>query len=180
VRPDKRSGDDPWIRAAVSRYEGPLTLYAARILGDAERARDAVQEAFLRLCRQSRSQVEGHLAEWLYMVCRNCALDMKRKSSRAVPLVEDELTEPSREPGPDEVAQTREGASDALRLMATLSENQQEVLRLKFQHGLSYKQIVAITGLSMSNVGFLIHMGLKKLRVWMTQTPQEVDDGEKR
>jgi RNA polymerase sigma-70 factor (ECF subfamily) len=38
------------------------------------------------------------------------------------------------------------------------------VIRLKFQHGLSYKQIAQVTTLSVSNVGFLIHTGLKILR----------------
>ena len=46
----------------------------------------------------------------------------------------------------------------------TLPANQQEVIRLKFQHGLSYKQIAEVTQLSVSNVGFLIHAGLKTLR----------------
>ena len=44
-----------WIRSAVARYEGPLTLYAARRLGDADRARDVVQDTFLKLCRQERA-----------------------------------------------------------------------------------------------------------------------------
>ena len=38
------------------------------------------------------------------------------------------------------------------------------MIRLKFQHGLSYKQIAEVTQLSVSNVGFLIHTGLKALR----------------
>jgi RNA polymerase sigma-70 factor (ECF subfamily) len=38
------------------------------------------------------------------------------------------------------------------------------VVRLKFQHGLSYKEIAAVTELSVSNVGYLIHTAIKKLR----------------
>jgi RNA polymerase sigma-70 factor (ECF subfamily) len=45
-----------------------------------------------------------------------------------------------------------------------LPKNQQEVIRLKFQHGLSYKEISTVTNLSVTNVGFLIHTGLKVLR----------------
>ncbi len=36
--------------------------------------------------------------------------------------------------------------------------------RLKFQGGLSYKQISEVTSLTVTNVGFLIHTGLKTLR----------------
>ncbi len=32
-----RTSDTDWLRAAVDRFEKPLTLYAARFLGDAER-----------------------------------------------------------------------------------------------------------------------------------------------
>jgi RNA polymerase sigma-70 factor (ECF subfamily) len=38
------------------------------------------------------------------------------------------------------------------------------VLYLKFQQGLSYKEIGKVTGHSVSNVGFLIHTGMKTLR----------------
>jgi len=38
------------------------------------------------------------------------------------------------------------------------------VLRLKFQEGLSYREIAAITDVSVSNVGFLLHTALKTLR----------------
>ena len=45
-----------------------------------------------------------------------------------------------------------------------LSENQRDVVRLKFQNGLSYKEIAAVTELSVSNVGYLIHTAIRSLR----------------
>ena len=42
--------------------------------------------------------------------------------------------------------------------------NQQEVVHLKFQSGLSYREISDVTGLSVSNVGFLLHTALARLR----------------
>ncbi len=59
----------------------------------------------------------------------------------------------------------RDTASRVLEFVAGLSQNQREVVRLKFQSELSYKEIAAITELSVSNVGFLIHTAIKKLRV---------------
>ena len=50
-----------------------------------------------------------------------------------------------------------------------LPANQQEVIRLKFQHGLSYKEISAVTGLTVSNVGFLMHTGISALRQRLAQ-----------
>src|SRR4051794_36083133 len=69
-----------FVRAAVERYEGPLTTYAKHVLGgDLDRARDVVQDAFLRLLAQDAQRVTPHLTEWLYTVCRNLAIDVRRK-----------------------------------------------------------------------------------------------------
>jgi len=161
-----------WIVSAIRQYEKPLTLYVSRILHDADLARDVVQEAFLRLCVQPREAVEPHLAEWLYTVCRNKALDVRRKEKRMTEL-KDETTDSwaSPDPSPGAALEQADEASRAARLMEHLSDNQQEVLRLKFQHGLSYKEISRVTNLSVTNVGFLIHTGLKALRERMTQYP---------
>jgi RNA polymerase sigma-70 factor (ECF subfamily) len=67
-------------------------------------------------------------------------------------------------PDPAQAAQHRDDSSNVLALLGELPANQQEVIRLKFQHGLSYKQIAEVTQLSVSNVGFLMHTGLKTLR----------------
>ena len=49
------------------------------------------------------------------------------------------------------------------KLIGTLPPNQQEVLRLKFEHGMSYAEISRITQLSVSNVGYLLHVAIKSL-----------------
>src|SRR5687768_5066094 len=64
-----------WVRRAVARFERPLVRYTLHVTGDAERARDVVQEAFLRLCDQDPGRVGPHLTEWLYTVTRNLAID---------------------------------------------------------------------------------------------------------
>src|SRR5690242_6119246 len=93
--------DSAWVRSAVSQFERPLTLYAARLLGDAERARDVVQDTVLKLCVQDRAEVDPHLAEWLFTVCRHRALDVLRKEKRMTRLSDDQVQlRPSAEPGP--------------------------------------------------------------------------------
>ena len=49
-------------------------------------------------------------------------------------------------------------------LVKSLPERQQEVVRLKFQSGLSYKDISAVTNLSVSNVGLLLHKAVRAIR----------------
>jgi DNA-directed RNA polymerase specialized sigma24 family protein len=49
-------------------------------------------------------------------------------------------------------------------LLSTPPETEREVLFLKFQSGLSYREIGAVTGHSVSYVGYRIHTGIKALR----------------
>jgi RNA polymerase sigma-70 factor (ECF subfamily) len=157
-----------WLRESVARFEGPLTLYASRLVRDAEAARDIVQDTFLKLCTSDRSAIEQHLAEWLFTVCRNRALDVLRKEQRMSQLREEQMHRClSPDPAPVEVAERREMASRILELLETLPASQQEVLRLKFQNGFSYQEISRISGHSVSNVGYLIHAGVKTLRGYL-------------
>jgi RNA polymerase sigma-70 factor (ECF subfamily) len=159
-----------WVREALETYEGPLLRYALRLTGDLDAARDVVQEAFLRLWRADRETVAPRLAPWLYTVCRNLAVDVRRKEGRMRTLrLLDRL--PSGDPAPVAVAERNETTGAALALLATLPERQQEVVRLKFQSGLSYKEISEVTGLSVSNVGFLLHVAIKTLRAGLVEEP---------
>ena len=164
--------DAAWVRLAVERFEGPLTLYAARLLGDAEAARDVVQETFLRLCAQSKEHVDGRLAEWLFTVCRNRALDVLRKERRMTQLSDEQVqVRISPDPGPTELVERRESTARVLDLLESLPKNQREVIRLKFQNGFSYQEISRISGHSIGNVGYLIHVGLKTIRRQLADGP---------
>jgi RNA polymerase sigma-70 factor (ECF subfamily) len=130
-----------------------------------DRARDVVQETFLRLCREPAIAREAHIAEWLFTVCRNYALDLKRKERRMNPAASAELgNTQSPALGPVEKIEHNETTARVLSLVKALPDNQQAVLMLKFQASLSYREIANVTGLSVSNVGYLIHQGLSALR----------------
>jgi RNA polymerase sigma factor (sigma-70 family) len=160
-----KSDPQEWIRSAVAKFEGPLTLYASRLLGDADRARDVVQDTFLKLCRQEDAALRDRLAEWLFTVCRNRALDVLRKEGRMTRLSDEHTSAcASEDPGPAERLETRECAAQVLKALDNLPPSQREVIRLKFQNGFSYREISRISGHSVSNVGFLIHTGLKTIR----------------
>lgn len=159
-----------WVRAAMHEHEGALVRYAAQITGDVDRARDVVQDTFLRLCVEEPARLDGHLAEWLFTVCRNRARDIQSKEQRMKPLDDIELeSHPDREHSPDAQAEQNESADRAQHFLKYLPPNQQEVVRLKFQNDLSYKEIATVTNLSVSNVGFLIHTAIRTLRQRMAE-----------
>ena len=154
-----------WLVDVLETYQGPLVRYAFRILGDLDAARDMVQDCFLSLCRQRQADVEDHVAEWLFAVCRNRALDLRRKK----PMATFDTTDlASRVPGPTADLESSEERTRMNGRIGALPERDQELLRLKFQEGLSYKQISAVTDLSVSNVGFILHKALRRLRSELT------------
>lgn len=163
-----------WIRHVVDRFESPLTQYATRLMrGDVDRARDVVQDTFVKLWSADRAEVDSHLGQWLYRVCRNRALDIRRKESRMTALQDDKLdviSQPNaaaREAHGDDspIAPAHEPHGPAvIALLSTLNETQQEALRLKFQGGLSYKEIAAVMDITSNHVGVLIHNAIKALR----------------
>lgn len=161
---------EDFVREALDQYESPLIGYAVTFLHDVDRARDVVQDTFIRLYQQDVEKVRGGLKTWLFTVCRNRSLDIIRKEKRIIALKEDVLARvptPKRSPAEridleERVAQVRDGLN-------RLSENQREVILLKFEQGLSYQEIVKVTGLSEGNVGFLLHNGLKRLRGFLPE-----------
>lgn len=149
---------DP-IASAVVHFHAPLMRYATGIVGDRESAREVVQDTFVRLCEARQEDLDGRLGSWLFRVCRNRAIDVRRKSKRLV-----SLPEP-----PDVPVESRAEEQVSLRDVADaierLSDNERDVLKLRYRDGKSYLQISEATGLSEGNVGFILHRALKSLRV---------------
>jgi RNA polymerase sigma factor (sigma-70 family) len=162
VPPDE---DPRFLECAFAEQQAPLVRYATRLLGDPDRARDVVQDTFLKLMAQPREAVNGHTVEWLFTVCRHRALDVLRKEGRMRRFEEGQAERlPAAEPLPGQRLEAAETQAGILRLINRLPPNQQEVVRLKFQNGFSYKEIARITDLSINNVGFLLHTAVARLR----------------
>jgi RNA polymerase sigma factor (sigma-70 family) len=159
------------IDHALKRYERPLISYAREITGELESARDAVQETFLRLSRQDVVALEPRLAPWLFFVCRNCALDHCRKIVRFSqdPIDEDR---PSEDPTPAAEAVASEDGVRLRQFVAQLPQRQRELLKLKFESDLSYKEMAEATRLSVSHVGVQLHEAIQTLRrLWKRDNP---------
>ncbi len=150
----------------LQRFEIPLLQYAVRITGDRERARDVVQETFVKFQRNGAINRQDEPATWLFTVCRNAALNVCRKEKR-ITYLDEELIEAreSEQPMPFDQLEQKEATGFLLRIVATLPPRQQEVIQLKFQNDLSYQQIAKIMKTTANNVGVLLHTALKTLRL---------------
>ena len=172
--------DAAWLRDVVARYQGPLRAYALPLVGgDAGRAADAVQETFVRLWRAELDGDDAHVTGWLFTVCRNVCVDMVRQAGR-VQRADARADAPRGATDPARRAEARDGLAAFLAVFDTLPESQRDVLRLKLVEGLSYKEIAARTGRTVSHVGWLLHTALKAVRArcpWRTQGGGSGEDG---
>lgn len=150
------------LPAVLDRYQVRLLRQAGAILLDGDAAQDVVQESFLRLLGN------GHriddLPAWLHRVTHNLAVDHLRREARLKKLHVDaaEGAEALAEPA-DRALDRREIAERLQQEIQGLAPNERAVLYLKVKEGRSYKEISRITGLTTSNVGYLIHQAVKKL-----------------
>ncbi|VVM08320.1 ECF RNA polymerase sigma factor SigW [Methylacidimicrobium cyclopophantes] len=191
---NSEAGQDSLFHALLSAWEGKLLLYADSIIGDSESARDIVQQSFLKLAKalrgERRDSAGGGLPmekdpqrrwrAWLFTVTRNGALDHLRKRKALVP--EEVLRNvPSNEPTPRSSLERRDLVNQVFERLESLNRLQREAIRLRFQDDLSYKEIAQVMDVSISNVGFLLHVGLKKLRELLKEElqamPSECDGG---
>ncbi len=152
------------IEGLVDAHQNGLIRYAYRLVRSRELAQDMVQDAFVRYLREPLDYGEPRQrAAWLYKVTHNLCIDLVKRESRRGEIY-DRLELPAVVRFPVVEILATERWEHLERLLQCLSENQRAAVLLFFQEGLSYKEISAVTGQSMSNVGMLLHRGLKRLR----------------
>jgi RNA polymerase sigma factor (sigma-70 family) len=155
------------FEAVVSRYEAQLLRYAGRLVGGSDAAQDIIQNTFIKLFKKWDQALEPspQLSGWLYRVAHNCAVDYMRKESRRRVLhlkqaeEVDDFVSPNRGAG-FAIGEKAEKAAAALR---TLSMREQQLVVLKVYEEKSYREIGEIAGLTVSNVGYILHHAMKKM-----------------
>jgi RNA polymerase sigma-70 factor (ECF subfamily) len=174
MMPERPTSHRDWVLSVLDQYEGRLARYAGRLTGDEDAARDVVQHAFLKLCDESPASVGQRVAAWLFTVCHNRAMDLRRQSARFEPLVEDDHAATShaatnghaafsREADPAAAAETKDASEVLQRVLAGLPCKQRSVIDL-WSEGFGYREISQITGQSENYVRVLAHRALAQIR----------------
>jgi len=178
--PDEASTYRPgWdtIEQAFAALESPLLGYALRLAGSRAVAEDIVQEAFMQLHAQFDQVREPR--QWLYRTVHNLALNHRRDTAKLV-----SLNHPASDPShlsdssdttdshllPDEQLMRLEGIGLVRLSLETLDARSRELIRLKFNDELSYKEISERTGLTVGHVGYLLHHALKAIAAELAKT----------
>ena len=162
----------------VATFERPVFALCYRILGDAEEARDAAQETFLKVYRGLGSfRGESGLKTWIYRIAVNQAMNQqrwwrRRRRDETISLditrgqsdttIGDSLPGPGRSPEAQAISNERE-----LQVMRALDEIKQEyriALILREIEELSYEEIAETLGISIGTVKSRIARGREELR----------------
>jgi len=131
---------------------------ANAILHDRERAKDAVQDAFVAALRRRRQwRGEGSLDAWLWRAVLNAAQDRRRKHEAI--LVSETPQVPS-----VETSTSFDEAGDLADALAELTERQRLVLFLRYYGDLEYRQIAETLGVRPGTVAATIHQAQEHLR----------------
>jgi RNA polymerase sigma-70 factor (ECF subfamily) len=161
-----RPGDDALV-AMFNRIRDELVSTLLYLLGNADDAQDAAQEAFLK-CWRARHTVPDvqNLRAWIFRVGLNAAKDFQRSAwnRKSRPLPEDEVMMPGRDEAPGQAVEDQE-ALDRLRLAITqLRQDEKEVFLLRQNGELTYEQIAEIRNAPVGTVKTQMRTAVIKLR----------------
>ncbi len=157
-----------WFARVLADTERPLVAYLLRLGLPLDAAGDVAQEAYLGLWQQEPGSVDAYVVPWLYCFARHRAIDRAR--ARRVTVSDDSVVAAlASEDRPDRTIEHQQRNSALQQAIAQLPARQQELVGLKFIDGLSYRDMAQATGLSESNVGYLLHQSMRTLRGFLSQ-----------
>ncbi len=166
------AGDALAFRELFDRLHEPLLRFAIRFV-DESAAKDAVQEAFVRVWhRRQTINEELSLRALLYRTVRNLAFNAVRDESTRSRLLADEGTEhfSGQSPMNPEQEFVVKEMGDAVRAgIDALPERQREALVLSRFNGLSHQEIAAVMNVSARTVNNHLVRALETLRVYLRQ-----------
>ena len=156
------------MEAIVSQYETALLRYAARLVNSPTTAQDVVQNVFIKLFKNwdGHSDPSSKLKSWLFRVTHNEAVDLIRRESRLKVLHEKHAETRLDEACPDGIhcpPSHEERKFAVLTHLKQLHPREQQVVLLRLEQGLSYREIAEVTGRSEGNIGNILHHAIRKL-----------------
>jgi len=162
----------------VAQFERPVYALCFRLLGDAEEARDAAQETFLKVYRGLGSfRGEAGLKTWIYRIAINQAMNQQRwwrRRHREETISLDIARGPSdmtignllpgRGASPEAQAISSERERSIMRALGEIKQEYRIALILREIEELSYEEIAEAIGISIGTVKSRIARGREELR----------------
>jgi RNA polymerase sigma factor (sigma-70 family) len=160
--------DDRSALVFVRRYQHRLFGLAIGIVGDATRAEDVAQEAFVRIFRHAEvfDARRGSVSTWALTITRNLAIDVLRVQRDTPSDPEDQVFREliSTERTPEEVAVTEDALVRVRAALADLPTDQRRAVLLAAMYGRSAAEIASAEAIPPGTAKGRIRLGMAKIR----------------
>jgi RNA polymerase sigma-70 factor (ECF subfamily) len=179
---DTGSLEDSLYAELYRRHAPALFAYVYRRVASREDAEDLVLDVFLSVLRNRRFPTfdESKREAWLWTITRNKLVDYLRRGMHrqqvSIELLAELLAEDERR-SPERLSLRREALVRLSEAIRTLPALQQEILRLRFGHGLKTKDIAAILEKSEGSIRTTLLRALQRLRARYDEYETEANDG---
>ena len=154
------AGDKAAFDRLVERYHRPLLIVSRRMLGDAEAAHDAVQNAFVKAYEKLGTfDHQRRFFSWIYRILVNECLNDRRDNPRHELLTGEELAADT----PDQDFESVERRRAVQMAIRALPEEQRAVIVLRHFTELSYEEIGETLHLPAQTVKTRLHSARSRL-----------------
>jgi RNA polymerase sigma-70 factor, ECF subfamily len=162
-------GDEAAYATLVARYRERYARFAVRMLGNREDAEEALQDAFVRAYRSlGRCEDRERFGAWLLRILVNrCRTAGARRGRRDRTFVHDPgaLLDASADH-----TEAREAWREEIeRALARLDADQREAFLLKHVEGMSYEEMVEITGAGVSALKMRVKRACDRMRAMLEE-----------
>lgn len=155
------------LSAIYDRYEGRIRSYIFHRVGDIQVAEDLTAQVFLRMLEaiQNENAWRSSFSGWLYKIAHNLVIDHYRRQARLshVPL-EDAPTILAEDADPAQTTESRLQGERVRRAINQLTEEQAQIVSLRFLEGMSIAEVAEITGKTEGAVKALQYRAIVSLR----------------
>jgi RNA polymerase sigma-70 factor, ECF subfamily len=138
--------DEAAFREVLAQYGDALYAYVLGITGDAHLSEDVVSETYLRLVERidAYSYTGAPLRAWLYRVAHNAALNALQRAERARTSGDSglDVAAPESDPAAEVAAQL--DSEEIQRALAELTDEQRQVVVLRFMAGQSTAEVAQV------------------------------------
>ena len=153
----------------LRREQPHLMRYACYRLGDADDAKDALQDAYLKVCGKLSNEKSSEVKDWrnyIFRTLSNICTSRLSLSSRLKMIPLDARLEMADLPAESNEADYQRIAQ----LLVEIPEEQAEVIRLRIYGNNSFADVAEILSLPLPTVKSRFLYGLEKIRKAMKQT----------
>ncbi|CAM2774958.1 RNA polymerase sigma factor [Chryseobacterium flavum] len=176
-----QKGDEEALSTLIHRHQRELFTFIFYKINDEDLANDIFQDTFMKIIvmlKEGRYNEEGKFILWAKRISHNLIIDHFRSKAKNIKVSEttfetdeysifDLIREPS-ENIEDQLV-TNQIQEDLLKMLQFLPKNQQEVIKLRFFDGLSFKEIADHTDMSINTTLGRVRYALINLRKIMDE-----------